>query len=167
MCWSWGSFLLFHLVVHPFYSVLISTDRWTVILHVLSVSIAVIPFCFFISKPVQHTCCISVMPSLPLGNIHSQLFTPEQVWTALIKMKHWIWLWPRDIKISLDLANEDYSASLPQREATAQSMPCNPLHSTSLGRIYGSADGPMLNVAVSVADYRMHKWWLRGCQERC
>lgn len=27
-----------------------------------------------------------MIPSLPLGNTHSQLFTPEQVWMALIKM---------------------------------------------------------------------------------
>lgn len=53
------------------------------------------------------------------------------------KDERWIWLWPADIKISPDLANRDYSASLSQQEVTARSMPCDPVHPISRGRKYG------------------------------
>lgn len=83
------------------------------------------------------------MPSLPLGNIRSRIVYAGTGVDGFNKDERWIWLWPTDIKISPDLAGGDYGASLPQREATARSMPCDPPCPISRGRIYGPADGPV------------------------
>lgn len=80
------------------------------------------------------------------------------------KDEHWIWLWPTDIKISLDLANRDYGASLPQREATACSMPCDPLHSISCGRTGPTDRAVCVGLRHGLRDTQMV---MRGCQERC
>lgn len=93
-----------------------------------------------------------------------QLFTLQQVRTALIKMRTRSNCGPTDIKISPDLAGVDYGESLPQQEVTAHSMPCDPPLQINQGRIYGPADGSVLYVLVARTDIQMLR---RGRQERC
>lgn len=70
------------------------------------------------------------------------------------------------MKISPDLAGGDYTGSLPQRGATARSMPRDPVRPISPIRIYGPANGALGWMCWVHAAAHTHTA-VRGCPERC
>lgn len=94
---------------------------------------------YFLFPSFKSVCvCVCVKMSSSLGNYSLPNCSHSTGADEL-----WIQLWLADMKISPDLAGGDYTGSLPQRGATARSMPCNPVRPISPIRIHGPTDGAL------------------------